>query len=156
MLAGIIEKLSSFVFRFLKGYLPITLISFLIVGSLGVIVHMAVLNMSLYTWAPSFRWANSIAMLVAASFNYFTNNKATFSVVTLTGRRWIFGYFIYLFITSVGLGVSLIVSGEVYDEIHMPMVSALAGIVVGSLWNYFMSYKFVWKLLSRRTAAANG
>lgn len=150
-----IEKLSLFAHRLLRGYLPVTLISFLVVGSLGVVVHMTVLNVSLHTWAPSFRWANGAAMLVAASFNYFTNNKSTFSVVTLSGRRWIAGYFIYLLITSLGLGLSLLVSGEVYDEIHMPMVSALAGIVVGSLWNYFMSYKFVWKLLSKNSASAD-
>ena len=28
------------------------------------------------------------------------------------------------------------------------MIAALGGIVVGSLWNYLMSYTFVWKLLS--------
>lgn len=154
MLAGTIDKLSAWAFRLLRGYIPVTLLSFLMVGSLGVVVHMVVLNVSLYTWAPSFRWANAAAMLVAASFNYLTNNKATFGFASLSGRRWVLGYFIYLLITSVGLGLSLLVSGEIHDVIGRPMLSALAGIVAGSLWNYFMSYKFVWKLLSRATLLA--
>jgi hypothetical protein len=37
---------------------------------------------------------------------------------------------IYLTITSLGLGLSLLISGEVYDRIQMPMISALCGIVV--------------------------
>lgn len=154
MLAGTIDKLSALAFRLLRGRIPVTLLSFLMVGALGVVVHMAVLQVSLHTWASSFRWANGVAMLVAASFNYLTNNKATFGFVTLSGRRWVLGYFIYLLITSVGLALSLLVSGEVYDVTGQPMLSALAGIVSGSFWNYFMSYKFVWKLLSRATRLA--
>lgn len=134
----------------LRGYLPLTLISFLTVGALGVVVHMTVLKISLYTWTGNFRWANGTAMLVAASFNYFANNQATFGVIKLSGKRWLAGYVIYLLITSLGLLMSLFISGEVYDDIRMPMVSALCGIVAGALWNYFMSQKFVWRLLHRK------
>ncbi|WP_449431660.1 GtrA family protein [Pseudomonas putida] len=129
---------------------PKTLISFLIVGSLGVVVHMAVLHTSLHVFTDNFRYANACAMIVAASFNYMMNNKATYSESSLTGKRIIAGYAIYLAITSLGLLLSLVISGEIYDKISIPMVAALCGIVVGSLWNYFMSYNFVWKLLTTK------
>jgi putative flippase GtrA len=118
---------------------------------LGVVVHMTVLKVMMLLSGDSFRYSNGTAMAVAATFNYLLNNKATYSHVTLSGRRIIAGYLIYLSITSLGLVMSLLISGEIYDRTAMPMISALGGIVAGSLWNYFMSYNFVWKLLSAKT-----
>lgn len=109
---------------------------------------MSVLKTLMLTTTDSFRYANAAAMIVAASFNYLMNNKSTYSESSLSGKRIIAGYVIYLSITSLGLGLSLLVSGEIYDRIQLPMLSALGGIVVGSLWNYFMSYNFVWRMLS--------
>jgi dolichol-phosphate mannosyltransferase len=109
---------------------------------------MSVLKTLMLTTTDSFRYANAVAMIVAASFNYLMNNKSTYSESSLSGKRIIAGYVIYLSITSLGLGLSLLISGEIYDRIQLPMLSALCGIVVGSLWNYFMSYNFVWRMLS--------
>ena len=146
----LINTLSVLTHRLTRGCLPITLISFLIVGSLGVVVHMAVLKLSLHFVSDNFRLSNGLAMLCAASFNYTLNNKSTFRHDGLRGKRVLAGYVIYLAITSLGLAASLMVSGAVFDRTQAPMMAALCGIVVGSLWNYFMSYNFVWKLLSGR------
>ena len=89
-------------------------------------------------------------MIVAATFNYLMNNKSTYRETSLSGGRIFAGYAIYLSITSLGLGLSLLISGEIYDRIQLPLIAALAGIVIGSMWNYFMSYNFVWKMLSRK------
>jgi len=146
----LINTLSALMHRLSRGLLPTTLISFLIVGSLGVVVHMAVLKLSLHFISDNFRLSNGLAMLCAASFNYTLNNKSTFRHDGLRGKRVLTGYVIYLAITSLGLAASLMVSGAVFDRTQAPMGAALCGIVVGSLWNYFLSYNFVWKLLSGR------
>lgn len=109
---------------------------------------MSVLKTLMLTTTDSFRYANACAMIVAASFNYLMNNKSTYRETSLSGGRIFAGYAIYLSITSAGLALSLLISGEIYDSTHLPMLSALGGIVIGSLWNYFMSYNFVWKMLS--------
>ncbi len=144
----VIAKSSSFIHVQTGRFLPQTLISFLLVGSLGVVVHMAVLNAALFGLTADFRIANGIAMLVAASFNYVLNNKSTFATTALAGRNILLGYAMYLGITSLGLLASLFISTWVFEQNQMAMVAALCGIVIGSLWNYFMSYTFVWKLLS--------
>lgn len=140
--AGILEIRTS-------RLLPKTLIAFLLVGSAGVVVHLAILNFALHFITSEFKYANATAMLSAATFNYLLNNKATFHARTLTGLRVVFGYVIYLLITSVGLFTSLLISTWVFDRCGLAMLSALCGIGVGAFWNYFMSYTFVWKLLSR-------
>jgi len=154
VLPRLIQQLTNVGSFMTCGLLPRSMISFLIVGSLGVVVHMAVLNAVMWLVTDNFRYANACAMLVAATFNYLLNNKATYSHTRLSGKRIIAGYAIYLAITSAGLALSLLISGEVYDRIGMPMASALCGIVVGSMWNYFMSYNFVWKLLSPKSVPA--
>lgn len=155
MLPRLIQQLTDLISFIIRGLLPKSLISFLIVGSLGVVVHMTVLKTVMLLATDNFRYANACAMIVAATFNYLLNNKATYRDTRLSGKRIIAGYAIYLAITSAGLALSLLISGEVYDRIGMPMASALSGIVVGSLWNYFMSYNFVWKLLSPKSSPAN-
>jgi len=145
----ILDSIATFGHKACFRLLPKTLISFLLVGSLGVVVHMFVLKTMMFWITPNFRYANGTAMIFAATFNYLLNNKSTFHRETLSGRKIIVGYVIYLMITSVGLASSLAVSTWVFDRNHMPMVAALCGIVVGALWNYLMSYTFVWKLLSK-------
>src|SRR4051812_37574089 len=145
----VLDILSTFGHKVCLGILPKTLISFLLVGSLGVVVHMFVLKTVMFGFTSNFRYANGTAMIFAATFNYLLNNKSTFHKDTLAGRKIIAGYLIYLLITSVGLASSLAVSGWVFDRNHMPMAAALCGIIVGALWNYLMSYTFVWKLLSK-------
>jgi putative flippase GtrA len=143
-----IGGVSGLIYRVLGGRLPKTMISFLIVGSLGVVVHMLVLKGALFFFTSHFPVANGCAMLVAATFNYLVNNQSTFEHTSLVGRKILFGFVIYLAITSLGLLASLSISTWVFNRNHMPMLAAFCGIVAGSLWNYFMTHTFVWKLLS--------
>lgn len=144
-----IGKLARLGSRMSMGLLPESLVSFLIVGSLGVIVHLTVLKMALAFLTTEFKYANLSAMLVAASFNYVMNNESTFRATGLAGKHAYLGYFFYIGITSLGMLLSLGVSTHLFALGTGPVPAALAGIVLGSLWNYFMSYTFVWKLLSR-------
>jgi putative flippase GtrA len=146
---GFIGQLSRLVRKLSFNLLPESLISFLIVGSLGVVVHLTILKISLSTTTilHEFKYANLTAMLFAATFNYFVNNKSTFSDKALVGPHVYLGYFCYVGITAVGMGISLFISTRIYATHGMPMIAALCGIVAGSLWNYFLSYTIVWKLV---------
>jgi putative flippase GtrA len=144
-----LDKVAAFGHKACFRLLPKTFISFLLVGALGVVVHMFVLKTTMWLITPNFSYANCTAMIFAATFNYVLNNKSTFHKDTLSGRKIIVGYVIYLLITSVGLASSLAVSTWVFNRNHMPMAAALCGIIVGAVWNYLMSYTFVWKLLSK-------
>lgn len=141
----IIGQLSRFARKLSFNLLPESLISFLIVGSLGVLVHLTVLKISMSTVIHEFKYANLTAMLFAATFNYVVNNKSTFSDKALVGKHIYLGYLCYIGITAVGMGISLFISTRIYAAHGMPMIAALCGIVVGSLWNYFLSYTIVWK-----------
>lgn len=148
-----IGRLARFGVRLSMGIFPESLVSFLIVGTLGVVVHISVLKTVLAIHDMPFKYANLCAMLVASTFNYLMNNESTFRATSLAGKHVFLGYFFYLGITSLGMILSLGISTHVYEWHIGPVLAALAGIVAGSLWNYFMSYTFVWKLLSRAARA---
>jgi putative flippase GtrA len=142
-----IGKLTQLGRRLSFNLLPASLISFLIVGSLGVVVHLTVLKTTLALITHQFKYANLTALVFAATFNYVLNNESTFRHNGLTGRHAVLGYFIYMAVTSLGMVLSLYLSTHVYGYGVGPIAAALCGIVAGSMWNYFMSYTFVWKLL---------
>jgi len=147
----IIGQLSRFIRKVTFNLLPESLISFLIVGSLGVLVHLSILKIAMATVAHDFKYANLTAMLFAATFNYVLNNKSTFSDNALVGQHIYLGYFCYIGITAVGMAISLLISTRIYAAHGTPIIAALSGIVVGSLWNYFLSYTIVWKFLFNRS-----
>jgi putative flippase GtrA len=146
-LVKLIEQLTQLGCRLTFNLFPRSLISFLIVGTLGVGVHLTVLKSALALVTHQFKYANLTALVFAATFNYVLNNESTFSHNGLSGRHAIAGYFIYMAVTSLGMLLSLYISTHVYSYGFSPVPAALCGIVAGSMWNYFMSYTFVWKLL---------
>lgn len=138
--------------RLCFGLLPKSLISFLIVGALGMVVHLAIMQAGMGLLGLHFTLANLLAMVGAATFNYYLNNLSTFSEKSLKGRSVVVGYALYMAVTSLGLLISMSVSSVVYSHGYPPTIAAICGIVCGSLWNYLMSYTFVWRLISRVVA----
>ena len=112
------------------------------------VVHLAIMQGSMALCGLRFRIANLIAMIGAATFNYYLNNLATFRDRELRGRSVFVGYVMYMAVTSLGLAISMLVSSIAYAHGFVPTVAAICGIVCGSLWNYFMSYTFVWRLIN--------
>jgi putative flippase GtrA len=147
----VIGQMSRLANKMTFNLIPESLASFLIVGSLGVVVHLCVLKITMISVTHDFKYANLTAMLFAATFNYFLNNKSTFSDKALVGRHVYLGYFCYVGITAAGMAISLFISTRLYATHGMAIPAALCGIIVGSFWNYFMSYTIVWNFLFNRS-----
>jgi dolichol-phosphate mannosyltransferase len=115
------------------------------VGALGVIVHFAVLTAQLFLFGEGFAMAQTIAMLVAMSFNFWLNNWLTYRDKRLKGAAALLrGWLGFCATCALGafanVGIATFLEGEgVYWAL-----AALAGIVVGSVWNYALSSRFVW------------
>lgn len=139
---------AGFAHRLSRGIIPRSLISFLIVGALGTIVHLTIMKTGMGVFGLPFRIAYLIAMIGAATFNYYLNNTATFSDRALRGRSILVGYALYIGVTSFGLVISMTVASAAYAHGLSPIPSAICGIGCGSLWNYFMSYTIVWRLIA--------
>lgn len=136
------EKLSG-------GWLPARLLSFLAVGSAGLVVHMAVLYGSL-GMDMSFQHAQASAALVAITFNFVLNNQLTFADRRFRGWRLLPGWLAYLTVCSVGLAANVSVATWVHDELRLrAFFAALAGIAMDVMWKFVISDKVVWRRRAR-------
>ena len=137
-LAGLYDKT-------LGKVIPTRFALFGTVGALGVVVHFAVLSALLFVFGERFAIAQTAAVLVAMSFNFWLNNWLTYRDKRLVGvgallRGWLG------FIATCAIGAFANVAIATFMEgsgIHW-VLAALAGIVVGSVWNYALSSRFVW------------
>ncbi len=152
------------VFEFLVGlydkwlgrWIPTRFALFGTIGALGVVVHMAVLAAVLnllgedfifnrYSKDAAFITGQTSAAMVAMTFNFVLNNELTYADKRLRGfvplmRGWLkfaltcsFGV-----LANIGASTALVRIGfHAYP-------AALIGIVLGSVWNFALSSKFVW------------
>jgi dolichol-phosphate mannosyltransferase len=149
------------VFEFLVGLydkwlgriIPTRFALFGTIGAVGVVVHMAVLSAFLAVFGGSvrdnlitdFEIGQTLAALVAMTFNFALNNVLTYADQRLSGTAALVrGWLRFALTCSVGLLANIgVAAALVRFGIHT-YPAALTGIVIGSVWNYALSSRFVW------------
>ena len=131
--------------RYLGRIVPTRFALFGTVGAAGVLVHMAVLALLFVTLGESFALAQAAAVLVAMSFNFWLNDWLTYRDRRLKGagaKLW--GWVKFCGACSVGAFANVAVATLLEAREVWWVLAALAGIVIGAVWNYALSSKFVW------------
>jgi dolichol-phosphate mannosyltransferase len=137
-LAGLYDKT-------LGKVIPTRFALFGTVGALGVIVHFAVLTLLLFVFGEGFALAQTAAVLVAMSFNFWLNNWLTYRDKRLKGWSAVLrGWLGFCATCAVGAFANVGIATFLEDKGVLWALAALAGIVVGSVWNYALSSRFVW------------
>jgi dolichol-phosphate mannosyltransferase len=142
--------------KWLGRWIPTRFALFGTIGALGVVVHMAVLAVVLnlfgeamrvnhYPDETAFIVGQTTAALVAMTFNFVLNNELTYADKRLRGWAPLLGGWVRFLITcafglltNIGAATALVRIG------FNPYPAALVGIVLGSVWNFALSSKFVW------------
>ena len=120
-------------------------IFFAIVGSIGLVVHLAVLYAGLLLHQP-FNLAQIIATFVAMSSNFVLNNELTYRDRRLKGNFAVLrGFVLFCLIGSVGVLANVDLASFLYGERSVWWVAGAVGAVMTVLWNYAMSTLFVWR-----------
>lgn len=115
------------------------------VGALGVAVHMAVLATLLLAAGESFPMAQAIAVVVAMTFNFWLNNWLTYGDRRLEGSAALLrGWLGFCAACAVGALANVAVASLLEVRGVYWAAAALVGIVIGSVWNYALSSRFVW------------
>lgn len=130
----------------LGGFLPSRLLAFLMVGSFGVAVHFAVLSTLLKFSSVSFVVAQATATLVAMTSNFFMNNFFTYQDVRLRGWKLMTGWFSFTLACSFGAIANVGVASTMYNGDFSWGVSAIAGILIGTAWNFGVTKMYTWQL----------
>ncbi len=137
-LAGLYDKT-------LGQVIPTRFALFGTVGAVGVVVHFAVLTSLLFVLGEGFALAQTAAVLAAMSFNFWLNNWLTYRDRRLKGASAVLrGWLGFCATCAVGAFASVAVATFLEGRGAFWALAALAGIVVGSVWNYALSSRFVW------------
>ncbi|AKH42212.1 dolichol-phosphate mannosyltransferase [Altererythrobacter atlanticus] len=123
------------------------------IGAMGVVVHMAVLAAFLAIFRDGFghvaftdfEIGQTVAAVVAMTFNFVLNNALTYADSRLSGLFPLLrGWMKFALTCSVGLLANV---GAAATLVRLGMheyPAALVGIAIGSVWNYALSSRFVW------------
>jgi dolichol-phosphate mannosyltransferase len=130
----------------LGRFIPVRFVVFMMVGGLGVFVHLAVLT-AMFKWAgSSFLSGQSVATLVAMTFNFIVNNLFTYRDRRLSGWGWLWGWVTFVLACSIGALANVGIATYLFqEEKAFWVLSAIAGIVVGAVWNYAVTSIYTWK-----------
>jgi len=125
-------------------YIPTRFLVFSLIGAAGVVVHMSVLAALFKTSTSSFLWSQACATLVAMTFNFALNNILTYRDMRLTGLGWLRGWLTFVLACSVGAAANVGIAGYLFEQNQYWALSAVAGIVVGAVWNYAVTSVYTW------------
>jgi dolichol-phosphate mannosyltransferase len=120
------------------------LLFFLVVGGSGVALHYAVLSTLYLGLGLPFAAAQLAGTILAMTSNFFLNNLFTYRDQRLRGARLLRGLLSFYAVCGLGALANLGVAAYAFSQKVEWALSAAAGIVVGTLWNYLATARFTW------------
>ncbi|MEY4474029.1 MAG: hypothetical protein RL671_2333 [Pseudomonadota bacterium] len=143
--------------KWLGRFIPTRFALFGTVGALGVFVQLGALWVMLHlvfgerfvygNWDESttFNVANSVAAIVAMTFNFVLNNELTYADKRLRGfGPLVRGWAQFALTCSLGLLTNVGSAAVLKTMGFHDVIAVVVGIVLGSVWNFALSNKFVW------------
>ena len=124
---------------------PVRFALFALVGGIGLFIHMAILWFALAVVGVSFDPAQASAAVVAMTSNFFINNFFTYRDRRLHGLALLRGLFTFYAICALGTVANVGIASYVFSRNEVWWLAGLAGVIVGSVWNYAVSSVFTWK-----------
>lgn len=136
--------------KLLGRVVPVRFVAFALVGTLGIGVHLATVWVLLRGLLVGFSASQAAATLVAITSNYALNNVLTYRDMRLRGWKWLNGWLSFLLACSVGALANVGVASYLFESSQVTWVpAALAGIVVGAVWNYAVTAVYTWNKPTR-------
>lgn len=136
--------------RLLGSAVPPRFAAFAAVGLVGVGVQLAVLT-ALLRAGVAFQFAQASVAVVAMVGNYAGNNAVTYRDRRLVGTVWWLGLASSVTVRSVGAVANVGVASYLLTGATPWSAAAVAGVVVGAIWNFAISGHCTWR--SRRGPA---
>ena len=85
------------------------------------------------------------ATFVAITTNFALNNALTYRDMRLRGWKWLSGWASFLLACSVGALANVGIASYLFESSQATWLpAALAGIVMGAVWNYAVTAVYTW------------
>jgi dolichol-phosphate mannosyltransferase len=130
--------------KLIGRYVPVRFVAFAGIGGLGVGVHLLILSALYRLGRVDFVSAQAISTLITMLFNYFLNNVLTYRDKRRRGVRWLTGLASFVAVCSVGAIANVGVAAYLFNRQSEWLLAAVAGVLVGAVWNYSVSSVYTW------------
>jgi dolichol-phosphate mannosyltransferase len=124
--------------------LPVRFVVFAFVGGTGLIVHLATLALAGLA-GFNFTLSQTIAVIVAMTWNFLLNNIITYRDQQLRGIAFFRGLASFYAIGAVGAIANIGVAELIFLRGWVWWLAGLSGALVGVAWNFTMSSFFTWR-----------
>jgi len=131
--------------RFFGRAVPIRFIAFSLVGGIGLVLHLLVLGLLFRVGSVEFGMAQSVATLVAMTGNFVLNNLFTYRDMRLRGWGLLRGWVSFVVACGLGALANVGIANYLFEHQTWWMASAVAGVLVGAVWNYAVTAVYTWK-----------
>ena len=140
-----IEYLFLIVDKLIGGWVPTRFVLFMLVGALGVVVHLAVLT-PIYVYRGHTFWkAQAMATLAAMAFNFVLNNIVTFRDRKLRGLKLVKGAITFFLACSLGAVMNVAFANLLIGHSVPWYVAGASGTAISSVWNYAVNTVLTWR-----------
>lgn len=128
---------------------PVRFGIYAMVGAAGIVLHLVTLG-GLLRAGVGFEPAQMAAAGLAMTGNFLLNNLVTHRDARLRGWRIVPGLITFYLACAVGFITNLSVSKEMLAHGFPWLPAGIAGLAVGSVWNYGVTSVFTWSRTRRR------
>ncbi|MGE5472150.1 MAG: glycosyltransferase [Bacteroidota bacterium] len=140
----LIEYLLLIIDKLTHHAIPPRLVLFSLVGGSGVLVHFAVLWFTYQHLSLDFGIGQATASLVAMTSNYLLNNALTYFDRRRHGWNLLTGLLSFYLVCGIGALANVGIANYVFKQNQQWILAGIAGIVVGTVWNYAASNAITW------------
>jgi dolichol-phosphate mannosyltransferase len=131
-----LEYLFLLIDKMIGNYVPTRFVVFVLVGSLGMVVHLTCLALLYLVAKESFAVAQTAATIVAMTFNFLLNNVVTFRDRRLRGWRILTGLMTFYLACSLGALMNVSFAEFLHRQAIPWYVAGISGTAISSVWNY--------------------
>jgi dolichol-phosphate mannosyltransferase len=141
----VLDYLTLLLDKLVGRWVPVRFLMFTAVGSIGVVLHLAVLEAAMEI-GVAFLPAQTVATAIAIGGNFFLNNALTYRDKRLKGLGPVLlGLITFYAVCSVGAVANVGIANFLFVQDYAWWISGICGILVGAVWNYATSALFTWR-----------
>jgi dolichol-phosphate mannosyltransferase len=130
--------------KFIGNYVPLRFASYVLVGSVGALLHLSILGISYLLLGMEFWIAQGIASVLVMILNYFFNNLFTYNDRRHKGSDLWLSLLKFMLICALGGFINVLIVNYLYQLKAIWWLAGLIGAGVSAAWNFGVSSQFVW------------
>jgi dolichol-phosphate mannosyltransferase len=141
---NILDFLGLILSKMSGGVVPVRFLSFALIGSAGIVVHLAAFA-ALTGSGFTFGKAQAAAALVAMTSNFYLNNLTTYRDRRLKGLAAVSGLLMFYAICSIGFLSNVGAASYLFVHSVDRYVAGFVGSLIGAVWNFTLSNMIMWR-----------